>query len=83
MCKDKVGSLFALDGTVRVFKQYQTIDLAQLGWTSRGKVMKPYEFRAPILNGLTLCNTAYTTLAVDIVTTVFGPLRLRVGALFE
>lgn len=83
MCKDKVGSLFAIDGTVRVFKQYETIDLAQLGWASHGKVMKPYAFRAPILQGLTLCNTAYTTLAVDIVTTVFGPLRLRVGALFE
>nr|DBA07161.1 TPA_asm: capsid protein (CP) [Trichomonas vaginalis virus 1] len=83
MCKDKIGSIFAMDGTVRVLKRYETIDLNQLGWTSHGKVMKPYAFRAPIIQGITICNTAYTTTAIDIVTTVFGPLRLRVGTLFE
>nr|AAC55468.1 capsid protein [Trichomonas vaginalis virus 1] len=83
MCKEKVGSIFAIDGTVRVLKQYQTIDLSQLGWTSHGKVMKPYAFRAPVIQGITICNTAYTTTAIDIVTTVFGPLRQRVGTLFE
>lgn len=83
MCREKVGSLFAIDGTVRVFKRYETIDLAQLGWTSHGKVMKPYAFRAPVMQGMTICNTAYTSTAIDIVTTVFGPLRLRVGSLFE
>nr|DBA07170.1 TPA_asm: RNA-dependent RNA polymerase (RdRP) [Trichomonas vaginalis virus 1] len=82
MCKDKVGSLFAIDGTVRVFKKYETIGLAQLGWTSHGKVMKPYAFRAPIFQGMTICNTAYTSTNIDIVTTVFGPLRCHVGALF-
>nr|DBA07167.1 TPA_asm: capsid protein (CP) [Trichomonas vaginalis virus 1] len=83
MCTQKVGSLYAIDGTIRVFKRFETIDLAQLGWTSHGKVMKPYAFRAPIMNGMTICNTAYTTTAIDIFTTVFGPLRLRVGSLFE
>nr|DBA07171.1 TPA_asm: capsid protein (CP) [Trichomonas vaginalis virus 1] len=83
MCREKTGTLLAMDGTARFFKRFETIDLTQLGWTSHGKVMKPYAFRAPIIHGITICNTAYTTTAIDIVTTVFGPLRQRVGTLFE
>nr|AET81012.1 RNA-dependent RNA polymerase [Trichomonas vaginalis virus 1] len=83
MCKEKVGSLYAIDGTVRVFKRFETIDLAQLGWTSHGKVMKPYAFRPPVIQGMTICSTAYTSTAIDIITTVFGPLRLRVGSLLS
>nr|DBA07174.1 TPA_asm: RNA-dependent RNA polymerase (RdRP) [Trichomonas vaginalis virus 1] len=82
MCTGKIGSIFAVDGTMRTFKRYQTVDLAELGWTSHGKVMKPYAFRAPVIQGITVCKTAYTSTAIDIVTTVFGPLRLRVGTLF-
>nr|AED99818.1 RNA-dependent RNA polymerase [Trichomonas vaginalis virus 1] len=83
MCKEKAGTLMAMDGTIRWFKRFETIDLTHLGWTSRGKVMKPYAFRAPIIQGITICNTAYTTTAIDIVTTVFGPLRQRVGSLLS